>query len=159
MSKVDSLVVWRVFQAVHGAVKGISEADGFNTTPAVVTGYNEFSSSSAEAVLYLELESNTADDHDVGGGGTGPRVSMRATFRLIGVVKYGYEFPRKAALALEQDARNAIHDGLQGIRDLVGRGFYFRWGECDHDAGYLAPDREAGFSLRFSFTYRVSSSW
>lgn len=155
--KVDEFVPYRLLVYLVGRLGAISEATGYNCTPFVTTDLHEFENSTAQHTLFIE--SSKVDPEAQGVGGDGPLVQTSAGFTVVGVSKYTTEHARRIAMALEQDARTAIHSGVSEIRSAVGRGCSLRFGGCQHDGGFLAPDKEAGFRLEVSFTWSQGSDW
>lgn len=154
--KVDEFVPYRLLLYVLDRLGSITEANGYNCTAFVTTDAQEYENSAAKHTLFVETDPTAPILHGVGGD---PIVQDQIGFVVVGVSKYETEHPRRLAMALEQDVRTAIHSGVGEIRASVGRGCSFRFTGCQHDGGFLAPDKEAGFRLRFSFTWSQGSDW
>ena len=161
MSKVEDLVAWRLMWWVYRQLKTISQAGGYNYSPSVTMDYNEFTAAQTRAAILFEMNTHAPSETVVGGTElSSPGVQMDAEFTInANVLLRDGEPPRKAALALEQDVRNCLHGKVKDMRAALGRGFTFRYGSCQHDAGMLTPEKEAGFRLYITYRYSHGSDW
>ena len=155
-NKVDDFVPFRLLEFVVSRLESISVATGYNTDPFVTTHYDEAKESQAKYTIFVETEGGSPRRQGVGGDLS---VQPALDFVVTGVARYENEHPRRLAMALEQDLRTALHSGIPEIKTWLGRGASFRFDDCTHDGGVLAPFKEAGFRMHFSFTWSQKSDW
>lgn len=161
MAKVEDFVAWRVMWWTYRALRAIREANGYNTSPLVTLDADEYADAEARNALLMECVSHSPMEHNIGGSSEGiPRVEMEISLEITGSIKLrDGEVPRKAAFALEQDVRKCLHGNLRTMVSDLGRPFVFRFGDCQHDAGVLTPEKEAGFRLFITYRYPHGSGW
>lgn len=155
---VESMIAWKLMRLVVQRLGNIQRALGYNTDPFVSMDWSEVQNSDKTFALYVECLSHNAVEHEVGGN-HGPRCTMVLSLMIAGFAQVETGIPRQMAMMLEQDAREALHTIATDIHALTGRGANFSWGDCTHDAGALAADKEASFTLFCSFTYKQSAGW
>ena len=155
-NKVDDFVPFRLLEFVVSRLEGIAVAEGYNTDPFVSTFYEEARESQAKYTIFVETDGENPVRHGVGGD---LAVQQSLEFVVTGVARFETEHPRRLAMALEQDVRTAVHSGVPEIRPWLGRGASLRFTGCTHDGGVLAPFKEAGFRMHFSFTWSQKSDW
>lgn len=158
-NRIEEFGAWRCLWYVFQQLKTIQLANGFNTQPTVTMDFEEYRNAQTDGVLLIECESHPAGEQGIGGGGGGPSSQPQVNLVIFGNVRYGTDLPRRAAMALEQDARTAVATAVSAMRSATGKGYSLRWGDCIHDAGALTPEREAAFKLYCSFTYPQGSTW
>ena len=158
-NRVEVFMAWRCLWWVYQRLSEIQLANGYNTQPTVTMNYEEYRNASTDAALLVECEGHGSGEQGIGGGGGGPASLPMVNIVILGSVRFGTDLPRRAAMALEQDARTAVATTVADMRETIGRGFSLRWNDCTHDAGVLTPEREAAFRLSCSFTYRQGSTW
>lgn len=158
-NKIETFGAWRCLWYVYQRLLEIQLANGYNTQPTVTMNFEEYRNASTDAALLIECESHGAGEQGIGGGGGGPATQPLVNLVIMGSVRFGTDLPRRAAMALEQDARTAIATAVSEMRTTIGRGYSLRWNDCTHDAGLLTPEREAAFRLSCSFTYPQASTW
>ena len=155
MARVEDMLAWKAFWAVWRALKLIRRARGYNTSPYVTDDMADALSSDARAVLFLDVVSHGRIDRELSGGWTQALViGISGTVRL-----QPGESPRREALALEQDVRNAVRAAQSTIQAAMGRGNAFDWTVCEHDRGMLAEARQAGFYLEAELVYKQGSTF
>lgn len=161
MAKIENFVGWKLMWWVYRALKEIQVAEGYNYSPTVTMDFHEYQESTAKAAVFLECDSHSTVGSKISGATGGvPRFEQSLDLVLHCNVKLGVEEqPRRAAFALEQDVRTCLHGGLPDLVAAMGRGFVFRFSDCRHDGGVLAPDREAGFRLSLNYKYPQGSNW
>jgi len=157
-NKIADFVPFRVLQYVFDRLESIDPANGYNTSPRVTDNLDEFENSDAKHTIMVETTGGTPE---ITGAGSDSVVHQIMDVRLVGVSRYETEHPRRLAMSLEQDVRTALHGGVKdgALRAAIGRGCSFRFVRCEHDAGFLAPDKEAGFELTVSFKWSQHSDW
>jgi hypothetical protein len=158
-NRVEDFMAWRCLWWVYQRLSEIQLANGYNTQPTVTMDYEEYRNASTDAALLVECEGHGSGEQGIGGGGGGPASLPMVNIVILGSVRFGTDLPRRAAMALEQDARTATATTVADMRETIGRGFSLRWNDCTHDAGVLTPEREAAFRLSCSFTYPQGSTW
>lgn len=155
-NKIDDFVPYRLWLYIMTRLEGIAEAEGYNNNVFVTDDVVAYQESVAKHTVLVEVEPSSPQLHGVGGD---PIVQEQLGFVIVGVSKFETEHPRRLAFSLEQDVRTAIHSDVANIRASVGRGCSFRFTGCQHDGGFLAPDKEVGFRLTCSFTWSQRSDW
>lgn len=158
-NKVETFVPLRIMEYALHRLRQISLARGYNTHPAVYERWEDADASDAKHLLFVEAEVLDPVQHGVGTENSGPRINAMLVLRVVGICRYETEWPRKLAMALEQDVRTALHSDVANIREFAGRGASMRFGTCEYDGGELAPKKEAGFRLQVRFTWSQSSEW
>ena len=155
---IESFIGWKIMEVVYRRLCEIQRARGYNTDPLVSMDWPEVQNTDKSFSLFLECIGHHAVEHAVGGN-LGPRVTMALELMICGYVQYDTGVPRKMAMSLEQDAREAVHAIATQFNTLIGRGVSFAWGDCTHDGGALSPEKEANFTLLCTFTYQQSAGW
>lgn len=157
VNKIDDFVPYKLLLFVTETLKEIDPARGYNTRPRVTTDVDEFEASEARHTLFVETEGGSPAYQ---GAGSAHTTHQTLAVQIVGVSKYETEHPRRVAMALEQDVRTALHVKVDTeLRAAIGRGCSFRFLNSEHDGGYLAPEKEAGFKLTVSFTWSQNSDW
>lgn len=155
-NKVEEFRGYRLYRLVERALRGIRVANGYNTNPYVTLDFNDGveHEKSEQHVVVLEVTDHNIDDVKAGGN-VRPRLVMEVTTTS----NVDNEVPRVLSMALEQDVRTALVESVALVRDEINAGCVFRFGECSHDGGALAPQKQAGFVLEFSYTYPQGPTW
>lgn len=157
VKKVDDFIPYKIFKTVELYLNRIKTVDGYNTDPLITISKDDAENSNSKYTVLLEA--GTAEPVDQFPGNDSSRKHVTANYVVMCYAKYETEHPRRLAYSLEQDVRNAIDQGVADLRGLVGRGVSFKFGTANHDGGLLAPYKEAGFELSFSFTWSQSNDW
>jgi len=155
-NKVDDFVPYRILSYVLDRLEQIDTALGYNTRPRVTTDLDEYAESTTDHTLFVET---TGGSPRLQGAGSAHQMEQTLTVEILGASYYKTEHPRRVAMSLEQDVRTALHSDIANIRDAVGRGVSMRFDRSEHDAGFLAPEKQAGFYLAVSFTWSQSKDW
>lgn len=157
---IGLFVPWRIIWYCYQQLHSIQKAAGYNCDADVyfadLEGYHN---SSAKWALLMFSDGDTAEDHNLGGGGGGPRVNNAVNITIMGSINYDTEHPVMAQMALEQDVRTALHAHVADARPLVGRGVVLRWTGCQRYVTALSAEKQSGFTLNCSFMYPQGSTW
>lgn len=155
-NKVDDFAPYRILLYVISRLEQIGPENGYNTTPAVYTEWDQWEESQAKHRLFVEAGNASPAQ---AGLGQSSRTQPQLTVLILGASRYETEHPRRLAMALEQDVRTAIHSDVASIRDTLGRGAAVSFDICTHDGGVLSPKKLAGFRLEVTFTWSQGYEW
>jgi len=155
-NKIDDFVPWRVLQFVMARLEQIDPANGYNTRPRVVYDLDAYVNSTAEHTVFVETSGGSPE---VQGAGEAHKTHHVMRIDITTASYYQTDHPRRVAMMLEQDVRTALHSGIADVRDAIGRGASMRFISSEHDGGFLAPEKQAGFNLSVSFKWSQGSDW
>ena len=152
---IDAFIAWKVVVHLAEFLAEIRKTAGFNTDPSVHIDFNEWADTPAKYSILLEVAGHNTILESVG-----PRHRQTVEVRIVGSVSLDDgDIPRRHAMMLEQDVRTALDRAAEVARQEIGRGFSCAYGTCAHDAGLLTPDKQAGFTLDYSYIYPQGAVW
>lgn len=154
---VEQSTAYRLLRLAESALTAIRKTSGYNTQPYVTLDFGDALEAEHARRHILHLDTS---EHRVIETKPGPRWEPELELVITGISNAtDGEVPRVLSLALEQDVRTAIAGSVASVRDEIAKGCVLRFGDCIHDAGALAPKKQAGFRLSITWQYPQGSTW
>jgi len=148
-NSVESSTRWQIIEAFTSALRSISRAAGYNTSPYVTRDRRKARAASEHFVLLVEEGAESPTD----------RRNHELEIIVEGAIEPHDRDPVQARNMLLQDVRTAVMGDLNALAGQMGTGAQITLNRCESDAGVFLDDGWTGFEQTFIVKYPQGSTW
>lgn len=148
-NSIGDFTRWQTVEAFTNALKLISKANGYNTSPLITRDRRKVENAEEQFVVSVDEGAESMLD----------KRNSQLEISVSGYVKVGDDDPVKLRSMLLQDVRTAIMADLNGLAGNIGTGCAITLGRSETDEGLFLDEGWAVFEQQFLVTYPQGTTW